>query len=58
MNANDHIFVRKFMEDKTSIILDDSKNYMIESRLKSVIKKFGVSSVQIYHPSYPGCTTK
>ncbi len=38
-------FIRKFIRQKAGIVLSDSKQYLVESRLKHVAKIFGLSDV-------------
>lgn len=45
MDNSNFEFIRKFMKDETAIILDQSKEYLVESRLTPVSKELGYASL-------------
>lgn len=45
MDNNNFEFIRQFLKDETAIILDSSKEYLVESRLTPISKELSYSSI-------------
>jgi chemotaxis protein methyltransferase CheR len=45
INASDYDFFRRFLKTRSGLVLGDDKQYLLDSRLAPVIRRFGLASI-------------
>ncbi|HSK24322.1 MAG TPA: hypothetical protein VK906_14145, partial [Egicoccus sp.] len=45
LNANDLVYLRELIRERSAIVIDESKGYLLESRLAPVARRNGLGSL-------------